>query len=83
MEIQGTWTHGHHPFNPDDKKDIELLEIMQSKHTKYYNNAIDVWTMKDPLKRETAKKNNLNWVEVFSCDLNDVIEAFNSQSQTT
>ena len=33
--------------------------------TKFYNNAITTWTIRDVNKRETAKKNNLNWIEFF------------------
>lgn len=78
LEIQGSWTHGDHPFNPNNESDNIILEEMQSKHTEYYDNAIRVWTVTDPLKRETANKNGLNWVEVFSCKLNDVIDVYKS-----
>lgn len=77
LEIQGTWTHGHHPFDPNNEDDLKILESWKEKNTKFYNNAIDVWTKSDPLKREIAKENNLNWVEVFSDDLNALIEKFN------
>lgn len=76
MEIQGSWTHGEHPYDPESNEDKIILEDMRSKNTEYYNNAIEVWTIRDPLKRETVKKNNLNWVEVFSCDLDEVIECY-------
>ena len=33
-----------------------------------YKIAIEVWTIRDPLKRETARKNNLNWIEFFTMD---------------
>lgn len=50
----------------------------KNKHTEYYDNAIRVWTVTDPLKRETAKKNGLNWVEVFSCKLDNVVKVYKS-----
>ena len=31
-----------------------------------YKNAINVWTIRDPLKRKTAKDNGLNWLEFFT-----------------
>ena len=31
-----------------------------------YENAIIVWTQKDPLKRETAKDNNINLIEFWN-----------------
>ena len=30
------------------------------------NIAIDIWTIRDPLKRKIAKKNNLNFIECWS-----------------
>lgn len=76
LEIQGNWTHGFHPYNPNDESDKMIVEGWRDKHTDYYDIAYDVWTKSDPLKRETAKKNNLNWIEVFSCDLDDIIKAY-------
>ena len=72
LEIQGFHTHGKHPFNPDDPKDQEILEQLKRKN---YFNAIETWTIRDPLKRFWAKEHSLNWVEVFSTDLEDVIQA--------
>ena len=59
---------GGNPFNPDDDKDAKRLEVLKqkSKNSKFYKNLMRVWTIKDPLKRETAKKNNLNWLEFFT-----------------
>ena len=66
IELQGTWMHGGHPFLYSSKEDQELLEKWKLKETKFYNSAIKVWTISDPKKRETAKKNNLNYVELFN-----------------
>ena len=41
--------------------DIEKLNKWKQKNTKFYNNAIDVWTKRDQLKIKTAKDNNLNY----------------------
>ncbi len=71
IEVQGSWTHGHHPYNIE--LDKETLNKWILKQSKYYNNAIKVWTKKDPLKRETAKLNNLNYLEIFSSKLDIVI----------
>ena len=50
---------------------------MIQKNTKKYQQAINVWTISDPLKRETAKKNNLNYLEIFSCNENDILNQIN------
>lgn len=76
IEIQGTWTHGGHPFNALNEDDQKLLLEMKSKNTKYYDSAIRSWTIRDVEKRECAKRNNLNYLEVFSCDLDVCINAF-------
>ena len=68
IELNGTWTHGKHPYNPNSE-DKALLEKMQAKALsghKYYLNAIKTWTIYDVNKRETAKRNNLNFKEVWS-----------------
>lgn len=83
LEIQGTWTHGGHPFDLDNQEDLSVVEFWKSKETEFYDNAIRVWTETDPLKRKTAKENGLNWAETFSCNIDDVIEVFNSQSLAT
>ena len=72
VEIQGSWTHGPHPFTNSEEDKI-LLEKWNSKNTKYYNNAVKTWTIRDVKKREVAKQNNLKYLEIFSCDLKKII----------
>ena len=73
LEIQGYWGHGGHPFNPNNEDDIKTLLKWERKNTKLYENCIETWTFRDPMKRQWAKEHNLNWVEVFSIKLEDVI----------
>lgn len=70
IEYQGSWTHGHRPFDKSNEECLEQLELWKerARTSKYYQNAIEVWTKRDPIKRETAKKNNLNWIEFFTVD---------------
>ena len=68
MEYQGNWTHGKHPFDSNSIEDVIIVEEWNKKATRYYESAIDVWTKRDPLKRKTAKDNNLNWIEFFSME---------------
>jgi hypothetical protein len=64
IEYQGTWSHGKKPFE-NTKEDLEKLNKWKSKNTKFYNNAIETWTVRDVLKRNIAKQNNLNYLELF------------------
>lgn len=68
IELNFHWTHGKHPFNKNDKDDIKCLKEWENKayFSSFYKTAIEVWTERDLLKRETAKKNNLNWLEFFN-----------------
>ena len=76
IEIQGSWTHGKHPFNPDDKKDNEKLNYWKSKDSEYYNNAIYTWIDLDVRKRVCARDNHLNYLEIFSNNIEDCITIF-------
>ena len=70
VEVQGNWTHGHHPFNSKNIDDIKILNEWEekSKESDFYKNAIYVWTNHDIKKRNIAKENKLNYLEIFSCD---------------
>lgn len=71
IELNLHWTHGGHPFDKDSLEDQQTLEewIRRSKESFYYTNAIAAWTTKDPLKLETARKNNLNFEFIYPNNL--------------
>ena len=75
IEYQGIWTHGGHPYNPEDPKDLETVKSWEvrskelnhkGKPKNFYKGAIYTWTVRDPLKRETARANYLNYLEFFN-----------------
>lgn len=66
IEYNGIWTHGGHFFDKNNQDDLATLAFWESKNTKYYNNAINTWTVRDVLKLETAIKNNLNYIAWFN-----------------
>ena len=74
VEIQASWTHGGHPFNIEMDKNI--LERWKSKNTDFYKTAIETWTVRDVKKRDLAKQNQLNYLEIFSNDIDEVVECF-------
>lgn len=74
IELNATWLHGKHWFNPNDKNDIDRLNLYINRVNMgkvFYQTAIDVWTKRDVLKRETAKKNHLNYIVFWKQDLSD------------
>lgn len=71
LEIQGSWTHGFHPFNKNSEEDKRILQHWKEKSTqgsKFYDTAIKVWTESDPKKRNYAKKHHINLIELFTND---------------
>lgn len=67
IELNLSWTHGPHPYDQNNSKDKELLEKWNFKasKSKYYKKAIETWTKRDAKKREIAKSNHLNYIEIF------------------
>ena len=67
IELQGYYTHGKHPFNPNSKSDLQLIEEYKKKYGPECQ-AITIWAIKDVEKRNCAKKHNLNFKEVWDLD---------------
>jgi len=76
IEYNGTWTHGDHPFDSTNIEDIKKLNKWKEKSliSKFYKNAIYTWTDLDVRKRNTAKENNLNYLEIWN--LNNIDDIF-------
>lgn len=70
VELNLTWTHGNHAFNPTNEEDILLLERWKKKAetSKYYQNAIYTWTDLDVRKLNTFIKNNLNYKIIYNLE---------------
>ena len=74
IEYQGYFTHGTEPY---DKDCIEHQNIVEELRRENHFGAIETWTIKDVEKRNTAKKNNLNYVEFFT--LKEAIYRINNE----
>jgi len=69
IEYNGTWTHGKHAFDPNNKRDIEIVNGWKTKtDSQYYKNAINIWTKLDPLKRKIAKENRISRIEFWKLE---------------
>lgn len=79
IELNSFWTHGGHPFDENNKTDLEKLELWKLKNNKFYNGAIQTWTIRDVRKRNVAKRNNLNYIEIFESDIKRIISDFESR----
>ena len=76
IEYNAMWTHGHTPYIGSKENAAKLEKWKQKAITSdYYRGAIITWTISDVKKRNTAKTNGLNYIELW--DLNDVKKYFN------
>ena len=75
IEYNGHWTHGKHPYSIYDIEDqkIEDQKIVEEWKARYkdgehpmYLHAIEIWTVKDVMKRQTARRNNLYYREFWN-----------------
>ena len=72
IELNAYWMHGGHWFDADNADDLEKLQAWLSNDKPSYDRAVYVWTDNDLVKRDTAKKNNLNYIVFWDCDLQDL-----------
>lgn len=68
VEYNGHFTHGKEPFDKDNIEHLKLLDKWKQKNTRYYQNAIEIWTNKDVQKLETFQKHNLNYKIFYTID---------------
>lgn len=70
IELNLTWTHGEHPFDPNNEDDLNKLSRWKekAKTSDYYKNAVYTWTDLDVRKQNIAKENNLNYIVVYTID---------------
>ena len=66
IECHFFWTHGGHFFDKNNPEDLAVVEKWKSKHTKFYDSAIQNWTVRDLEKLERAHQNNLNYLVCWS-----------------
>lgn len=78
IELNAHWSHGGHWFDELSSDDVALVnrwrEKSEEKGSRYYYNAIEVWTVRDLLKRQFAIENELNYVVFWKSDLSDARE---------
>ena len=67
IELNIHWTHGDHPFDENNPKDIENINRWKSKAetSEFYKQAIRTWTIRDVNKIKKLKENNLNYIIIY------------------
>jgi len=78
IECNFHWTHGYHWFDENNDADtanlaklVEAADRLRKKNPNkpnLYEKAIEVWTVRDPMKLATATKNNLNYIVFWNFD---------------
>ena len=71
IEVQGYYTHNTHPYNECNEEDKKKVEEYKEK---YGSNSqlITIWTIKDVEKRNCAKTNKLNYLEIWEEDIKKI-----------
>ena len=66
IELNFIWTHGGKMFTGCEE-DLEKLTLWQQKAqlSKYYQNAIETWTVRDLNKYKKAQENSLNYLVFY------------------
>ena len=68
IEYNGNWTHGKESYDVNNIEHQKKLNKWKelSKSSKFYKNAIYVWTDLDVRKRSIAIQNGINFVELWT-----------------
>lgn len=68
IEYNGSWTHGGCFYDENNEENRNILEKWKqlSEHSKFYQNAIETWTVRDIKKLSIALENNLNYIAWFN-----------------
>ena len=77
IEYQGSMFHNKRPYlgTEEDLKEVEEIKQKSEKRKQItgkqktrYDSLVETWTVRDLLKREIAKKNELHYLEFFTFD---------------
>ena len=68
VELNLHWTHGEHPFDCNNAKDVAKADKWLNSDSEFNNKAYYIWTIRDVEKYNTAIKNNLNYIKVYDLD---------------
>lgn len=70
VEANFNWTPGKHPFDENNEEDIKTLKLWKNKsmHSDFFKVAINTWTKRDVKKLEYVKRNNLNFIALYSLE---------------
>ena len=88
IEYEGSQYHHYHAFDPANKEDIKEKKRLEEKSEEsimkelcpknQYQVMLKIWTVADPEKRMVAKKNKLNFLELWNLkNLDDDIRKIN------
>lgn len=68
IELNLHWSHGGHPFDKTDPNDLLTARRWEekAKASKFYMNALHVWTERDVIKYNKAKENKLNYKCIYN-----------------
>ena len=66
IELNLHWTHGKHPYNEELDKETLNTWLEKAKTSRFYEQAVNTWTVRDVKKIQTASDNKLNYLLVYN-----------------
>lgn len=81
IELNLHWTHGEELFDNSNLNHLNILNKWKekAKTSKFYSQAIYIWTDLDVRKQLTAKQNNLNYLVIYNKDFKNFDEIIATQ----
>ena len=75
VELNLHWTHGPSLYDEGNEGHKRILSLWQEKsnNSKFYINAIDVWTVRDVEKLRVARVNRLNYLTFYKWDKEEIL----------
>ena len=75
IELNAYWMHRFHWYDGNSDDILILQDWMSSfESSSMYKSAVNTWIVRDVEKRDTARKNNLNYIVFWKNDLSDFEE---------
>lgn len=71
IELNASWTHGGHWYNPDCAADVARVRkwFRMAVEKPFYGTAVEVWCERDVAKRRTARDGGLNYLVFWDSDV--------------
>jgi len=74
VDFNGHWTHGNEPFDKNNSNHLLILKswLKKAETSKYWKNAVYVWTDLDVRKKNESL--NINYLSIYEKDFDSILK---------